>query len=477
MAPSASALAPIDPNSVSASEEEKTVPWIVRKLVGSLTGRIVFSSLESLRAAGTTVVCLSPWGDSSPIFLPCIRFRDLVVHTAVAATGGTAAIAAPVLGPVADIFVSTIGDSIIVEIGAHASFKLATELGNDLLFEEPVKAITNHSRVLETTSVKEILITLKYKHTITDAALGFYRSSLHKDNTLFATVKDYLAVAKGWFSPYLFASGRRPIIPRTMSPDIVFCHGPFLSGDYKVGETLLKEAASVVIFASAPPSPPHPGDPTNDPTDATHESQKFSVARLQSLVVLPKLSPNSLARSRTPSPEPALAHVPSPIAPRRLVMLVVGLKPHRMLWTTSARPSESVMYYHLLNGCPAIVIPVKPGAPLLAWDTLTLEALWAVPLPEEGKPERSKKFDGIVGVLLEFLELCVDWDRVRRPKVTEEAEERVEMETEQSEEVKRGEIRNAVALLVAGAVKSGQSKKVRDDVDKDRAGIAMWRIP
>ena len=41
---------------------------------------------------------------------------------------------------------------------------------------------------------------------------------------------DYLAVEKGWFSPYLFASGRRPVIPRSVKPDVVFCHGPFLSG-------------------------------------------------------------------------------------------------------------------------------------------------------------------------------------------------------------------------------------------------------
>lgn len=52
----------------------------------------------------------------------------------------------------------------------------------------------------------------------------------YRDNSLFATVKDYLAVEKGWFSPYLFASGRRPIIPRSMKPDITFCHGPFLFG-------------------------------------------------------------------------------------------------------------------------------------------------------------------------------------------------------------------------------------------------------
>ena len=39
--------------------------------------------------------------------------------------------------------------------------------------------------------------------------------------------------------------------------------------------------------------------------------------------------------------------------------------------------------YILLNGCPAIVVPVKVGAPLVAWDGLTLEQLWKVSLPAE----------------------------------------------------------------------------------------------
>lgn len=54
---------------------------------------------------------------------------------------------------------------------------------------------------------------------------------LFRDASLFSAVKDYLAIEKGWFSPYLFASGRRPIIPRSIKPDVVFCHGPFLQGD------------------------------------------------------------------------------------------------------------------------------------------------------------------------------------------------------------------------------------------------------
>lgn len=70
-----------------------------------------------------------------------------------------------------------------------------------------------------------------YTSTFNSLGTGERLTKYVRDTSLFSTVKDYLAVEKGWFSPYLFASGRRPIIPRTMNPDVVFCHGPFLSGN------------------------------------------------------------------------------------------------------------------------------------------------------------------------------------------------------------------------------------------------------
>ncbi|KAI0797227.1 hypothetical protein BC629DRAFT_1286169 [Irpex lacteus] len=455
--PEVSALGPVDPASVPEAEQEKAAPWIVRKLVGSMTGRIVMSSWETLRASGTSIICLSPWGDSSPLLLPCIRFRDVAVHTIIAATGGVAAVATPVMGPVSDVIVSTLGDSILVEVGMHAGFELTTKVANDLVLDKAIKAVVPiHSDRLNTTGVKELLITLKYKHTFEDASLGFYRSGLHKDNSLFSNVKDYLAIEKGWFSPYLFASGRRPAIPRSMKPDIVFCHGPFLPGDYSLGEALLAESASVISFAAAPP-------PAPEPEDSKHH---FSLS-IPSRADLPSLS-NLFSRSRTPSPEPSLTPLPPPPVPRRMVILVVGLKPHRAgLWTTSARPSESVMYYQLLNGCPAIVVPVKVGAPLVAWDALTLEQLWKVSLPKEDEVSSDSKFSGIVSVIFEYLDLCVDWDRLV-------------LSAEQGGEDASGKkrvVKDAVALLVAGAVRSGESKQVKDKIDKERSGIAMWRIP
>ncbi|KAF8198573.1 hypothetical protein BJ912DRAFT_30379 [Pholiota molesta] len=450
------------------------------------------SSYETLRAAGTNVVCLSPWGDSSPLFLPCIRFRDLAVHTVIAATGGMAAIAAPVMGPMSDIIVTTLGDSIFVELGMHAGFELSTKLANDLVFDKSIKRIVPiHSKRLETTGCKVLLITLKYKHTMSDAALGFYRSSLHSDPSLFAAVKDYLAVEKGWFSPYLFASARRPIIPRSMKPDIIFCHGPFLQGDYRIGETLLAESASSIeLCAPPPPSPPTEPEP----------SKLDELRKNMTTLSLPTLS-TVFSRSRTPSPEPALTPLPPPPAPRRLLLTVVGLKPHRKLWASSARPSESVMNYILLNGCPAVVVPVKTGAPLVAWDGLTLEQLWGMELPaEEGGRSKDGRFEGVVDVLYEFLDLCVDWERVVL------AEEGAPTDgdgangddgavgSEHGEKTKGGSgcglgegddqgvsakktLKDAVTLLVAAAIRSRDSREAKKELDADRSGIAMWRIP
>jgi len=492
--PTASELQPINPATVPDAEKETAAPWIVRKLVGSMTGRIVMSSYESLRAAGTSVICLSPWGDSSPLLLPCIRFRDLAIHMVIAATGGTAAIAAPVMGPVSDVVISSFGDTIIVELGLHSGFELGIKAADDLLIEHPIEhhIIPTNDRRLNTTAIKSLTITLKYKHTTSDAGLGFFRSSMHADTSLFSSVKDYLAVEKGWFSPYLFASGRRPIIPRTMTPDVVFCHGPFLGGDYRIGQTLLNESATIITLCDPPPPPTPPAASERTPrshlsahslsTFVTNTTSKFSRSRSPYPSKVPSSVPADTL-SNTPAPDSSITPATSP--PRRMVLLVLGIKPHRHLWTTSARPGESVIEYILFNGCPAIVIPVKPGSPLVAWDTLTLEQLHKIGKETDGV--EGKKALGVADVIYEYLGLCVDWERMVIPGEKDE----MKLETasagtgidkgrgdgEQPAEGKKEALRDAVRLLVAGAIKSGESKEAKKQLDLDRAGIAMFRIP
>jgi len=129
------------------------------------------------------------------------------------------------------------------------------------------------------------------------------------------------------------------------------------------------------------------------------------------------------------------------------------------------------MNYILLNGCPAIVVPVKLGAPLVAWDGLTLEQLWEVEFPpEEGTPSASGRFEGIVDVIFEYLDLCIDWERIKVPV------EETSSDTDDPSSA-RDVLKDAVALLVAAAIRSQGSKEVNKEVDADRSGIAMWRIP
>ncbi|KAF8519449.1 hypothetical protein JB92DRAFT_2898687 [Gautieria morchelliformis] len=394
------------------------------------------------------------------------------------------------MGPVGDVFISSLGDGIIVEFGLHTGFELGVKVADDLLIADPVKhVIPSNDRRLSTTAIKSLTITLKYKHTLTDAALGFFRASTHADPSLFSSVKDYLAAEKGWFSPYLFASGRRPIIPRTMTPDVVFCHGPFLGGDYRIGETLLNESAIVIPLCNA----------TSDPSRPRVERASRSHLNIPSLSDMVANTTAKLSRSRSPSPSPSInrADPPGSITPdpsvpttlplpRRMVILVLGIKPHRHYWTTSARPSESVIEYILLNGCPAVVLPVRPGSPLVAWDTLTLEQLHKIGKLPGGL--ESAKAKGVINVLSEYSGLCVDWERVVVPGRQVEAEEKdmhgdVPGESKGRDggeillEAKKAAVRDAMRLLVAGAINSGTSKEAKKAVDFDRAGIVMFRIP
>jgi hypothetical protein len=246
-----------------------------------------------------------------------------------------------------------------------------------------------------------------------------------------------------------------------MTPDFVFAHGPFLSGDYKIAETLLGHSAVAMHFCA------HPVPPT--PSERPSFTAKLSA---------PLLRPE---RSRTPSPEPTLAPVPTPPQPRRLVVLVLGIKPHRAgLWTSSQRPSESVIQYVLLSGAPALVLPAALGSPLLAWFTRTLADLWKLEVPQEdaagaaaagnamararASDARANTFTGMLASLAEYVGLCVDWARVEVPGAPGV-----------DEPAKRRAIEEALALVLAAAMRSAESKKVKKEIDPDRAGIAIWR--
>lgn len=364
---------------------------------------------------------------------------------------------------------SSLGDTILVELGLHVGFEAAKSAADELLIDKPLnKIIPVHEANLSTSAVKVLTITLKYRHSVEDAKLGFFRSSTHADPSLFASVGDYLSVEKGWFSPYLFASARRPGIPRTMKPDVVFCHGPFLDGDYKIGETLVKQSANVLQLCEAPPPPPTEEECSSATTATTQTNwsisgikEKVNASNSKMNGKLTKLihrtnlkaqpsSSDADSTERSTSPPPTLQPTVPP--PRRLAVVLLGIKPHRLgMWTSSARPSESVLQYILLNGSPTIILPALAGSPLLAWNTLTLKQIHA----------KRDKYDGIVRILFEYISLCVDWERVT---------------VGDGDEDRKKAVRDAVELVVAAAAQSWDSKAVLKEVDLERAGIVVFRI-
>jgi len=128
----------------------------------------------------------------------------------------------------------------------------------------------------------------------------------------------------------------------------------------------------------------------------------------------------------------------------------------------------------MLNGVPSLVIPVKTGCPLVAWDTLTLESFYKI-----DKEKGAAGIQGVADVLVEYLSFCVDWERVVVPAgfgATDGAGEG-EKSGGNGEERKKLLLKDAVGVLVAGIVKSRESKAVKQDVDLDRAGVVMFRIP
>ncbi|KAG8757978.1 hypothetical protein FRC14_001047 [Serendipita sp. 396] len=565
---SVSPLQPVDPAKVHLIEQEKEKPWIVRKIVQSMTGRIVVAMAQTLRASGETVICLSPWGDSVPLILPCIRFRDVAIHTVIVATGGAAVVASPLMESAGGVVVDSFGSTIIVELGILAGNEVGGQVANHLLISKPTDLlIPKHSGKLETTDIKKLLITLVFKHILTDASLGYFRAPEpdHSEGTLFSNVKEYLSIEKGWFNPYLYASCRRPLIPRSMTPDVVFCHGPWLKGDYSIGMALLKHSETVIALAVEPDLPPEHEDPSvvekalnalkfgkaspaepgltqetaaklegkpPSPTGFAFVTQMFGHKREKSKEVIPPATVPEVAAAPSPKYAPPLYPPPAsqstidepvltsnsgtstpqsntapinatkngpttmidrlteqinewrgkptvptvtdptaipPLPPnRRMVVLTLALSPHRAgVWTSSARPGESVMNYTLLNGCPSLVVPIKQGCPLIAWHAVTLKTLHGLQGGVDGEA-----FKNILDDLVTYMEFCVDEERIELP-----ADYVEKSSMDGSETMKSKVVRAGMELVLAGAVRSGASAKVKKEIDSERAGIAFFRIP
>ena len=245
--------------------------------------------------------------------------------------------------------------------------------------------------ITQTTNVKTMECVIKNK--LIDAA-----ADLRYDSPTPAT--DRLACDKGWFCPYLMASSRIPAIPRKQDFAIAQFFGPLLGADYALAHKLLAESRSTLALCEADP--------------AIHTGGN------------------------------------------RLVVAFVGITPYRggraEMWSSSWRPGGGLLRFHLLNGCPAIVVPVTAKAPVLAWSPWTLRQMTGTP---EYKAHLQHE------QICEWLDSVIDLSRISRGVVSERY---VEI------------LGRCVSLVINGArnsIKAGRD--VMKAVDESRAGIVFMR--
>jgi hypothetical protein len=176
-------------------------------------------------------------------------------------------------------------------------------------------------------------------------------------------------------------------------------------------------------------------------------------------------SGSPISTQDVPSGQGQGAPLALPPPQRRMVIFVVGIAPHRAgIWTSSQRPGESIMNYTLMNGCPAMVVPIRTGTPLIAWHACTLKMLQTM----EGGVEGTI-FDKVLARLNEYVELCVDWERIVFPEGTKG-------EGESNESAGLRVVNDGLRLILAGAVRSKDSAEVKKKIDGERAGIVFFRI-
>lgn len=193
----------------AASPDDMKSNWGKRFVGNMLVTRGVRATWQSTGSSLKLPTSLSPWGDNNPITLPNVRVRDIVLFA------GTT-FGADVIVSGLDVTLDFAGQ-LLQEVICAATESAAEEVLEPFMPGEEF--------VLQTTSVKSIRIKIEHKLMGVDANLGFFE--LRECPWL-----QRGSAAKGWFCPYLYASGRRPSISRAQDFAVAQCFGPHLNGKH-----------------------------------------------------------------------------------------------------------------------------------------------------------------------------------------------------------------------------------------------------
>ncbi len=202
-------------------DDEKTGS-VTRFFGDTLVGRFTRSSVSTVTTTLKMPTILSPWGDNNPVTLPNVRYRDAVL------TGTLAVIGVPLVDGVSDAVVGSFGaDHFVSEVvSSGAGFITGNTIVEQGVFEIVGQAIDRGvlDHVLpETTTAKTLQVSIKHKLMGVEADIRMHGPY---------PTANYMACDKGWFAPYLYASGRTPVIKRSQDFAMAQFFKPYLGGTF-----------------------------------------------------------------------------------------------------------------------------------------------------------------------------------------------------------------------------------------------------
>ncbi|MCJ1465363.1 hypothetical protein MMC07_003981 [Pseudocyphellaria aurata] len=366
----------------------------------TLVGRAARSSVSTVTSTVKLPASLSPWGDNNPVTLPNVRYRDAALFATFHVIGG------PLVDGVGNLVTDTFGaDTFVSEVvNSGAGFingNTVVKYGVFQIVEQAIdkgvleKVLPEVEKTMRTTSAKSLQVAIKHKLMGVEADLRFVGAYPATSLT---------ACDKGWFCPYLYASSREPVVSRAQDFAIAQFFGPYVTADTALTHKLLTESASVI----------------------------------------PLCDPNPTLR----------------IPHSRLLVLFTGITPFRAgMWSTSRRPGCGQLNFHLLNGCPALVLPVRTAdTPVLAWSPWTLSQMQQSQTSGSYKPETHHR--QITDWLMQLVDRPGLYPCVRD---THGAFERL--------------MSKVVTMIINGAMAVPRSgdKLVFGKLDAERAGVVMLR--
>lgn len=371
----------------------------------TLVGRVARSSVQTATSMAKMPTSLSPWGDNNPVTLPNVRYRDAVLFTTFAFVGG------PLVDGMADGVTSAFGaDSFISEIvnsGAGAiAASTVLKYGVFQIVEQAIdKGIIEHMLPEE----EKMLVTTNVK----SLQVGIKHKLMGVDADLrfvgIYPARDSMACEKGWFCPYLFASARTPSIPRCNDWAIAQSFGPFLGGDYLLAQKLLSESVHTLPMCEANPE--------------------------------------------------------IDIGTNRMVILFTGIAPYRGVWSQSRRPGCGTIIFHLLDGCPALVIPVTKTAPITAWSPWTLSQMRTAAATAPGYNPLATAGSGGYNPEWQHEQICEFLDTVISIPHINPALQKNYVDV----------LSRMVSLVINGALALERCTPILGKLDPERAGICMLR--